>query len=567
MSEHRRIVEPQSHEFQAHWNINEHGLNPWFAADKLVKDGGGSVTAEFQSLDETWNAELYYQDSAVLPPADATPAGTEIEHETIREFRIHIVADDGVGERKANYHIRPRWNGMKAESDGKEVELSVPEDLANQHTDAVNISIRGSNIPFDEYSTLLQDAAAAVGIDSTYFRKQDRHETSNIQDAARHVRLHTDVAGTVHGRTGPLVKLAHVLENDREGYRKLVQNDDDNRGRNLPGFYHTVTIDNKRVQEVMPNHQLPIELKNYYAKEALSLPLEHPLRHPKLEVSYQQSRWDESLPYTDESISQLNRELDEWLYAILNDAELSLRANDAEYVSDAYFAAENAMTDANVVDLNLTEIRHEQELIVNKHLASGGISPVEGDILNTLVSDGGRTSPQELADENDRDRDTVYAALQRMHDLVEHQYADVSLRSTYQAELVADALEHAQQAVARATNAAAEAKEAAKRGLDENTSAFLAWCEKYGVEYQEMHDIDGTIDLGEVDDWDTVRRILREGKRLWKEMNRDVANFNTATVRWQEYEEGTQLRSLKSEQTVSGNYQNRVVNSAFQLLR
>jgi len=154
-----------------------------------------------------------------------------------------------------------------------------------------------------------------------------------------------------------------------------------------------------------------------------------------------------------------------------------------------------------------------------------------------------------------------------MHDLVEHQYADVSLRSTYQAELVADALEHAQQAVARATNAAAEAKEAAKRGLDENTSAFLAWCEKYGVEYQEMHDIDGTIDLGEVDDWDTVRRILREGKRLWKEMNRDVANFNTATVRWQEYEEGTQLRSLKSEQTVSGNYQNRVVNSAFQLLR
>ena len=567
MSERRRIVEPQSHEFQAHWNINEHGLNPWFAADKLVKDGGGSVTAEFQSLDETWNAELYYQDSAVLPPADATPAGTEIEHETIREFRIHIVADDGVGERKANYHIRPRWNGMKAESDGKEVELPVPEDLANQHTDAVNISIRGSNIPFGEYGTLLQDAAAAVGIDSTYFRKQDRHETSNIQDAARHVRLHTDVAGTVHGRTGPLVKLAHVLENDREGYRKLVQNDDDNRGRNLPGFYHTVTIDNKRVQEVMPNHQLPIEAKNYYAKEALSLPLEHPLRHPKLEVSYQQSRWDESLPYTDESISQLNRELDEWLYAILNDAELSLRANDAEYVSDAYFAAENAMTDANVVDLNLTEIRHEQELIVNKHLASGGISPVEGDILNTLVSDGGRTSPQELADENDRDRDTVYAALQRMHDLVEHQYADVSLRSTYQAELVADALEHAQQAVARATNAAAEAKEAAKRGLDENTSAFLAWCEKYGVEYQEMHDIDGTIDLGEVDDWDTVRRILREGKRLWKEMNRDVANFNTATVRWQEYEEGTQLRSLKSEQTVSGNYQNRVVNSAFQLLR
>jgi predicted transcriptional regulator len=567
VNDQRRLIEPQCHEFQAHWNINEHGLRPWFDADAQVKRGDGSISAEFDALGETWNAELYYQESAIQPPADATPAGTTIEHETIREFRIHVEAADGSGERKANFHIRPRFRGMEAKSeDGSRTEISVPESLANEHTDAVNIRINGSNIPFDEFGTVLRNAAAAVGVDSYYFREQDRHTTSSIQDAARYVRLHTDVSGNIHSRTGPLVKLAHVLENDRRGYRKLVENDEDFHGRNLPGFYHTATIDAERAQEVMPNHRLPVEGKHYYAKEALARPMDDPLRHPKLEFSYQQSRWDESLPYTDDAINELTTELDEWIYAVLNDAGLSVRATDAEHVSDDYFEAENATTSANVVDLNLTEIRHEQELIVNKHLA-GGISPVEGEILNSLVTDGGRKSPQELADENDRDTGTVYAALRRMDDLIERQYADVSLQSTYAAELVADALEHAQTAIARGLNAVADAKEAAERGLDDNTSAFLAWCETHGVEYQEMQDYDGTIDLGEVEDADDARRMLREGKQLWREMNRDPGKFNAATVRFDVYDERNQLRSVESNQRESGHYQTRVVNHAHQILR
>jgi len=566
MTDQRRLIEPQCHEFQAQWNINEHGLRPWFDADAQVKRGDGSTSAKFDALGETWTATLYYQESAIHPPTDATPAGTTIEHESIREFRIQIEALDDTGERKANFHIRPRWRGMEATSkDGSRTEISVPESLANDHTDAVNVRINGSNIPFDEFGTLLRTAAAAVGMDSFYFREQDRHTTSSIQDAARYVRPHTDVSGPIHGRTGPLAKLAHVLENDRSGYRKLVENDTDNHGRNLPGFYHTCTLGPDRVQEVFPNHAIPIEAKHYYAKEALARPRSDPLRHPKLEAAYQKSRWNESLSYTSDAIEQLTTELDEWLYAILNDAGLSLRATDAEFVADGYFDVANSLTSANVVDLNLSEIRHEQELIINQHLA-GGISPVEGEILNTLVTDGGRKSPQQLADENDRDTNTVYAALRRMDDLVDRQYADVSLRSTYAAELVADALEHAQDAIARGLNAMSHAKEAAERGLDDNTSAFLAWCEKYGIKYQEMQNHDGTIELGEVDDADAARRILREGQRLWQQMNKDVSKFNSATVRFDVFDERNQLRSIEN-QSDSGTYQTRIVNHAYQMLR
>ena len=71
----RRIVDPQCHEYAAHYNYNRAGLRPWFACDRAVKDGGGSVTAEVDALGETWEVKLYYQESAVLPPGE-TPAGT-----------------------------------------------------------------------------------------------------------------------------------------------------------------------------------------------------------------------------------------------------------------------------------------------------------------------------------------------------------------------------------------------------------------------------------------------------------------------------------------------------------
>jgi len=566
MSDQRRIIEPQCHEFAANWNTNEYGLRPWFALDSAVKGGGGSVETHMDALGDSWDVTLYYQESAVNPPSDGeTPAGSTVEHETIREFRIRVEAHDDTGERKANFHFRPRWLGMEAEKDdGGTVEITVPEELANTDTDAMNVRISGSNINFLEYGDLLRSALEAVGVSSHYFQKADKHHTSNTQDGARYVRIHTNDSGPIHARTGPLVQLAHVLENDRSGYRKLVQNDTNNHGENLPGFYHTCTLGPDRVQEVFPNHALPVELKHYYAKDALSRSMSDPLRHPKLEAAYQVSRWDETLPYTDEALEQLINELDEWLFGILADAELDLRAGGGTYFSDAYFSDENATTDASVVSLDLTEVRHEQESVVYRHLA-GGMSPVEQETLNTLVTDGGTISPQDIAEQNDRHRDSVYSALQRMNDLVEHEYDSVSLKSTYLSELVADALDEAKKAVGRATSAAAEAVNAEKRDLDETTSAFIAWAERHGANYNELRKNGGLIDLGTVEGGiSEVRRIIREGHQLWQAMNRDELAFRTATVKWSKPVHG---RSLNSTEDNNVRLQNDTVPEAFRLLR
>ena len=544
----RRLITPQDHEFTANLNY-DHGLDPWLACDSVVKQHDGSFETTTEALGETWDVTLYYQKSSILPPRDGvTPNGTEIEHEQLREFRLKVEAKDELGEKKANFHIRPRWFKMRVENDeGDRHELSIPTSLVEDN-DAVNVRVSGSNIEFCDYCDLLMCAASAVNVSGHYFQESYLHETSNIQDAAKYVRLDKNVSGPVHARTGPLVSLAHVLENDREGYRKLVQNDSNERGRQLAGYYHTATLGPSRVREVFADHVLPVECKHYYAREAHSRPNGDPLRHPKVEVAYQTSRWNDTLHLTDENLDRLDEELTEWIYSILNDAGLDLRAGGDTYVADQYFDAENGTTTASVVDLDLTEVRHEQESVVYRHLADG-MAPTDQECLNVLVSDGGTVSPSDLAEATGRHEDTVYNALGRMQYLIEHTYGEVSLKSTYVSELVADALDRAQEAVERATATAGKAVHASKRGLDETTEKFIAWTEKYGVNYEDKSD-SLTIDLGKIDTENgdkSARKLIREGFSLWKAMGRDEATFRTATAHWQVPHKKYQLKSISSD--------------------
>jgi len=571
MSEARRIVEPASHEFVANLNFTSHGLKPWFAADSVVKDHGGGTTLEavdLPSLDETADVSIRYQNGNLLPPEDEeTPAGTEISHETIREFRIHVEENDGGhGLRSVDYHIRPRWHNQKAETNDGETITLPPGGLTSTHTDGVSVRAAGSNVDFEKYDQLLAEAADALGIASWYF--DETHETSNIQDAARYVRVDKSVSGPIHARDGPLVGLAHVLEDDRDGYRKLVQNDSDERDVQKPGYYHTVTLGPDRIREVWPSHGLPKEIKHYYKEDYHDRADD--LEHPKLEAAYQTSRTDETLHYTPEAVERVKRELDECVFAVLNDAGLDLRAGGRTYVDDEIFSAENATTDANIVDLNLTQIRHEQQSVVYKHLAkNGGLSPVEQEALGTLVTDGGEVSPTDIADAHERHIDSVYRALGRMEDLVETEYGSVSLKSTYVSELVHDAIQQAEAAVERATDATAHALEAADRGLDEKTSAFVAWAEAHDVNFDERDDA-VSIRLGEIepelhggpretpDPAEAVkaarrkaREILREGRDLWTAMNRDEVQYRAGS--WKAHVEvptdDATLRSVNSDET------------------
>lgn len=154
---------------------------------------------------------------------------------------------------------------------------------------------------------------------------------------------------------------------------------------------------------------------------------------------------------------------------------------------------------------------------------------MEWDSLEVLVTDGGEVSPKKIAEAADRHPDSVRRALNQISELVDREYGSVSLRSNDVAELVYEAVKRAKEVNRRAVEAGAKALAAADRGIDENTSAFIAWAASHGVTVSERTDA-LQLDLGEVDAKNhdpEVRRILREGKRLWEGAKRDPTIFRS----------------------------------------
>jgi len=531
-------VDLAPHEFRANYIYDGDGLSPFFGCDYVVKMNGGSHVAEFTVDGETWVTKLYYQDSGIQNPGETTPQGTEFALDEMREFRIHVFRhprEDPVQEQKVNFHLAPRWQGMRVENDDGDVfELSVPDDL----TEGVNVSATGANIEFDRYQRLLQRAASAHDINPRYF--EDPHGHSNVQDAERYVRIHKERSGPIHARSGPIAQMAHLLENDRDGYRKLVQNERDERGRHLPGYYHTVTLGPRRIEAAFPSHELPKEVKHYYSREAAGMDESEPLAHPKLGASYQVNRWDETLGVEPDDLARLNEELEETVLAVLAEAGLPVRPSDHDdqggasdgietrgpFVPDAYFEASESDRGRNLVSLDLTRIEQQQESVVIKHIADG-LSPVEWESLEMLVTDGGEVSPTDIADEYGRHVDSVRRALGRLPDLIEHDYDSVKLRSDHIAEFVHEAVEQAREANRRAVEATAKAAEAAERGIDETTSAFIAFCAKHGIEVDDRSDAQLTLRMGGVRD---VGRRVSEAYRLWCDAGKDPARFREAQL-------------------------------------
>jgi hypothetical protein len=150
------FVETAPHEFVANYVFGEYGLQPFFAADSVIKQSGGATEwLEFGMSGERWLAKLHYQLSGLVHPGDRTPTGTEWQLGEMREFRLKVKRhseEDDAGQQSFDAHIAPRWTGMEAESGGKTTEVPVPDGLG----EGVNVRISGSNIELARYEYLLR---------------------------------------------------------------------------------------------------------------------------------------------------------------------------------------------------------------------------------------------------------------------------------------------------------------------------------------------------------------------------------------------------------------------------
>ncbi|MEY7852158.1 hypothetical protein AB7C87_23490 [Natrarchaeobius sp. A-rgal3] len=433
----RKFLRFQCHEFDAHFHLVREALKPYYALTDVRKNhdwaNDGKPTATYESGGETWRVCLDYDEQPILPWSDPS-----YRLETAYLYRIYFVCEDGTDDGKradrnqrvkgGTITFRPRWPDMKKQDDetGQISDVNGYMDLGVPYIDA---QVQASNIDFERYPDLLAEAAAAFGIPRRYF--DTFHHTSNIGDAALYVRILRSLSGPVYAADGPLARMHSLLESDRSGYRKHVE---DNRDR--PGDYVTTVVDDGRARKIIRGHEIGKEAKHYYMRDPDTYDPDQYGWHPKLEVGYQTSATDRTVYWErdDDELDRhdLRRELEELLANLLEWAGLDVIGGE-QYHEDAYFDPDDReRRSLKIVDCPLPKIESEQEAAVMR--LWGDMNPSDGAVVDMLLTDGGEVSPQETADETGYCYDTVLRAVDRLEGFVEHSYGQLSITSDYAAQ-------------------------------------------------------------------------------------------------------------------------------------
>ena len=484
---------PAPHELGANLIFTDDGLAPYFALDRTTKDADGSASARFRFDGDRYKATLSYQTSGFAPRDHE-----DFLLEEVREFRIHVQAQDGTGERKASFLVSPRWPGMET-TDGDPV--STPD------IEGVNVRTQGSNLPIDAYPSLLRQATDVLDVNARYFRSL--HAYSNVFAFERYVRLTRSKSGKVVGSNSPMQRIFEHVAGDAK-FRELREDD-----RGIEGYHHRMVIDSAGAAKLIDGHSIGKKVKHYHPKHVRDDP-DDPLFHPKIGVSLQRNaNADGSVPWSDRA--DVVRELDETLLNLLSWAGLPVRADSSVYVEDAYFEARETSRDLSLIEDPTPEIRREQESLVEVALTEANPNANDAETMQ-VVADGGRT-PEEIAREVGCSKRTIYRVVSRLSGILSRSQGTVSFASDYLADAVQRALGDVADALDKDGDSSGEG------------SAFDAWRHRYGVECDDPPSARLQLRIGRVPE--DVKAILREGYQAWIEAGRNPRRFDTAKFSYQ----------------------------------
>ena len=488
------ILDPSPHEFSGNLIFTEYELSPHLPLNRQVQKSGWSVSTSVRYAGETYDVTLTCQQSGLKPRDDP-----DFHPETVREFRISMNARDDVGERKASYHVAPRWPDMESKGDSP--------DPSSPNIVGVNVRAQGSNLPLNAYPALLQRAADALKLDPAYFR--DLHPDSNIFAFERYVRIRREKSSKVVGMDSPMQRIfEHVAG---EGTFRELREDD--RG-GVEGYHHRVTMDSEGVAALVPEHSMGKKLKHYHPEHPREDPND-PLYHPKVGVSLQPNlNSGQSVAWSDRD--DLRRELDETLVNLLLWAGLPTRVDSSVYVEDAYFGLSESNRPLTLIDDPTPEIRREQDAFVSSLPVDPDLTTSDRDVLEAVV-DGGRPV-DEVKDETGWSKRTVYRVLERLDDLLSLRGGTVRFASEYLGDAVRSALSDTLDVLRRDTN------------TEGQSSAFTAWKRRYGVEVEDPADAHLQLRFGRIPG--DVIDACRDGWQAWVKSGRDPRRFKTARVRW-----------------------------------
>lgn len=444
------LLEPAHHEFKAYLKYDfgdEPGdMTPYFGLNSLQKEHDfgedGALNRRFETEDgEEWLLEFSFKKSG-LKPWDHP----EFRLSNVREYLIKVwpagYEDYSDALRSITFQLSPRWPDLESIGDSKNP--SNPHDLVG-----IDLEADGSGIPFRRYPRIfhqamrtLRDAQGERFDSPTYIEPakvapSNLHHSSNVTDAALEARINDDYAGPIYAIDGPIHRLSLLLADDRSGYASTTRDD-----RERAGHYHSATIGTMRAGEFISTHEIAKEVKLYHMRHPDVQ--EGPTEDPKLSVSFQHSKNDETLYFHE--LDSLEKELDEVLLSVLNIADLPLTPDHQVYTEDEVFDASGSRRLRKVVgDEVLPRLEMEQEAAVETVIQNA--STVDAEIWEELVTDGGEVAPKDLAERLGRNLDHVYRRLQKMSDALKREYGKVSFASRYVAQNVWKRIDQVQRAV------------------------------------------------------------------------------------------------------------------------
>ncbi|MGB9931122.1 MarR family transcriptional regulator [Haloarcula amylolytica] len=478
--------------------------------DSFIKEWGdrweteGKPTRDIEFNGETWATCFDYSESGL----DAWD-NPEFQIQNVREFQFYFVAKNSPtyeGKRAdrdkrvkgGTITVRPRWPNLT--SDGKPV--SVPDYGAPY----VDVQVQASNLPHEEYLTLVKRVMDAYGIAARYFDQP--HPDSHIDDLAYYVRLYREDSGPLHAADGPIARAHTLIQGDRTGYRKHVEDN-----TKLPGYYVTATVEDEKAGELVRGHTLGKELKHYYPNEPQQYESDEAPYHPKFEVSYQTSRTEETVRWDD--LEDARRELEETILNCLDWCGIATSADSSVFVEfDPFWNVRDTTEARKFVKCPLPEIEDEQEHRVMK--LWGDMTTADRDVTEMLLTDGGTVSPKEAAEKTGHTYRTIRTVIDRLEGLIRHTYGEMELASKkIQQELlkrVRAAGDRFEQEIGSATMELADA--AAERAR----SRWARVRREYAVSEVDADDCRKLLKVGyTADDLDEAEEIVRELRTAYTE--------------------------------------------------
>lgn len=490
---------------------------------------------------ENWTFDVYYSQGKIDP---LDRFGIE-NSRGMYEWRL---VGRGEGERKASFHIRPRFAGMKHVDSGESIDTPWqgfwPEldDLDDQDTEGVDVVAQGSNVEPDRYPYILHGivdhviSQAGNHWNDSYLKpSQINGNHSKISVYERYVRLTRTFAKKLTHKGSYFWRLMYHLAGEQGAEMEFrVDNSE------IIGYNHRMLL-TKSAARKLPGQRFGKQLKVYQPQHVRKSEDGDPLYHPKFGALFKKGKNDESSIKLNTSgvawkdREDLTRELEGTIINTLEHSGVPTD-NSIAFVPDDHFQATTTDDPVQLVEDVTPELEAEQEAIIVKTFRD--LTDADLDILDQLAGDGGEAHYEDIADDTGRSVSTIYRAIERMNEIVESNNGYVRAKSQKLLDDLGEILSVTKQQQEATIKAASQLLDLDERVIGRLSASMKKWLAKYAAELEA--DDDGRIRLKiesimsrlRYGDHPHIGEVLTDGLTAWAATGNDAVEFRNGVVEY-----------------------------------